>query len=107
MRDSLSPEDAVLFDVFAVGLTGDGKLAMGTASGSCRAESDPPSSLAPYHVRADAERERSRLLEKFHQGCRPSFWSPSVRLEIWTLGRWAEAVDSGQYAHFPVPSYDK
>jgi len=99
-RDSLRPGTENLFDVIAIGFNHEGKWAICPASGSCTSLSDPPILRSPYRSRQDAERERARILENFRQGCRTDYWSTSLRLEIWTLGQWADALDSGQYANF-------
>src|SRR5438270_10451567 len=99
-RDSLRPGTENLFDVIAIGLNYEGKWAICPASGSCTFLNDPPVLRAPYRSRQDAERERARILEKFRQGCRTDYWSTSLRLEVWTIGQWADALDSGQYANF-------
>lgn len=98
-RGMLNPGTEGYFDVFAIGLNYEGKLSLTRASGSCT-RIDDHIVRGPYRSQQDAEHERDRLLERFRDGCHPDYWSISLRLEIWTLGQWADAVDSGYYATF-------
>jgi hypothetical protein len=99
-RDYLHLGKENLFDVVAIGLNDEGKWAIFIASGACTFTSDPPALQRPYRSRQDAERELERILKKFDQGCHPDYWSPSLRLEVWTLKEFDEAWDSGNYDSF-------
>jgi hypothetical protein len=84
------------YTVVGIGYDSEGKMAMMDAAGHDY-QAEPK-----HHSRQDAERERDRLLAQWQQGglYRPAFWSTSLRLEIWTLGQWADAIDNGTYATF-------
>lgn len=99
-RDYLHLGKENLFDVVAIGLNDEGKWAIFIASGACTFTSDPPALQRPYRSPQDAERERERILEKFRQGCLPDYWSPFLRLEVWTLEQFDEARASDKYGSF-------
>ena len=109
-RDGTRPEYVNFFKVVAINppVPGEDKLRICDATGSCidigehLVSRAPFSSRDPFATPQEAEREKERLLRKFNQGCRPYYWSPWLRLEVWTVGRYADALDSGECIFLPI-----
>lgn len=109
-RDGVLPAFLNWFQVVAINPppTGEDKLRICDATGSCidigehLVSRAPFSHSDPFATQQEAEREKQRLLAKFDKGCRPYYWSPWLRLEVWTCQRYVDALDNGVCDFLPI-----
>src|SRR5690242_12863965 len=81
---------------------GEDKLRICDATGSCIDRGDPIVSRAPFSTsdpfatEQEAKQELLRLQTKLNKGCQPYYRSQWLRLEIWTVRRYIDALDNGE-----------